>query len=185
MSYQGDRRVTLYFVLLPILAPDQQDPAHHVLRLNVRHAVRLAECVSYDEARSSLQVRGSCLHACLPVVHDRVPHGGTRGEARSILHVRRPRDPYGEARSSPHVRHVRVLLHNRRVCLLADLLHLVLHDLRGPGVLLVARLTGCLLSHHVPDVSVLSTGFVSSLKVCKFEFLFGLMEVRKKSINKN
>ena len=55
--------------------------------------------------------------------------------------------------SSPHVRHV--LLHNRRVCILADLFHHVLHDLRGPGVLLVARLTGCLLSHHVPDVSVL------------------------------
>ena len=57
-----------------------------------------------------------------------------------------------------------VLLHNRRVCLLADLLHHVLHDLRGPGVLLVARLTGCLLPHHVPDVSVLSKGFVSSFE---------------------
>ena len=82
--------------------------------------------------------------------------------------------------SNPPVRHV--LLHNRRVCLLADLLHHVLHDLRGPGVLLVARLTGCLLPHHVPDVSVLSTGFVSSLKVCKLEFLFGLMEVKRKKV---
>jgi len=80
--------------------------------------------------------------------------------------------------SSPHVRHV--LLHNRQVCLLADLFHHVLHDLRGPGVLLVARLTGCLLPHHVPDVSVLSTGLVSYLNVCKFEFLFCLVKVRRR-----
>ena len=55
---------------------------------------------------------------------------------------------------------------------------------RGPGVLLVARLTGCHLPHHVPDVSILSTGFVSYLNVCKFEFLFGLVKVRKKVLTK-
>ena len=80
--------------------------------------------------------------------------------------------PHGEACSNPHVRLARVLLHVRGVCLLAGLRQLVLHDLRGPGVLLVARRTGGLHPHHVPDVKVLSinTGLDSSWKVCKLEF---------------
>ena len=89
--------VTLDHVLLPILSHDQQDRAHRVLLLNVRHAVRL------------------------PVVHIHDPQGGVRGEAR-----RHPCVPHGEARSSPQVRP--------------------------------------LLPHHVPDVSVLSTGYVSSFE---------------------
>ena len=58
------------FVLLPILAPDQQDRAHRVLLLNVRHAVRLV-C---GKARPSLRVRGPYPHA----VHDRVAYDRTR-----------------------------------------------------------------------------------------------------------
>ena len=59
-----------------------------------------------------------------------------------------------EACSNLHVRLACVLLHVRGVCLLAGLGLLVLEDLRGPGVLLVARRTGGLHPHHVPDVKV-------------------------------
>ena len=62
--------------------------------------------------------------------------------------------PHGEACSNPHVRLARVLLHVRGVCLLAGLGQLVLHNLCGPGVLLVACRTGGLHPHHVPDVKV-------------------------------
>ena len=137
--------------------PGHHDLAHLVLRLCVRHGVHLTGHASHDEARSSPHVRLA-----------RVP----RGEARSSHHVRHARVPHGGARSSPHVRHVRVLLHVRGVCLLAGLRNLVVHDLRGPGVLLVARQTGGLLPHHLPDVRVLSinTALYSSWKVCKLEF---------------
>ena len=141
----------------------QHDLAHLVLHLCARHGVHLTGHDSHDEARSFLHVRLA-----------RVP----RGEARSSLHVHHARVHHGEARSSLHVRHVRVLLHVRGVRLLAGLRLLVLHGLRVAVVLLVAR---DLLPHHVPDVRVLSinTGFDSSWKVCKLEFLFGLMEMKK------
>ena len=121
--------------------PGLQDLAHLVLRLYVRHGVHLAGRPSYDEARSSHHVRRSRLH----VVHARVPHGG--------------------ARSGPHVRHVCALLHVREVCLLAGLRDLVVHALRGLGVLLVARHAGRLLPHHLPDIN---TGLDRSWKVYKF-----------------
>ena len=71
------------FVLLPILALDQQDRAHRVLLLNVRHAVRLV-C---GEARPSLRVRGPYPHT----VHDLVPCD--RSRSGRLVQVRAP--PHG------------------------------------------------------------------------------------------
>ena len=53
----------------------------------------------------------------------------------------------------------------REVCLLAGLRDLVVHALRGLGVLLVARHAGRLLPHHLPDIN---TGLDRSWKVYKF-----------------
>ena len=112
------------FVLLPILAPDQQDRAHRVLLLNVRHAVRLV-C---GEARSSLRVRGPYPHA----VHDRVPCD--RSRSGRLVQVRAP----------PHEQGVRQLARLRGS----------VRALHGRGGLLVDRPAGHLLRRQLPNMSM-------------------------------
>ena len=114
----------LDFVLIPILAPDQQDRAHRVLPLKVRHTFRLV-C---DEARLSLRVRGPYPH----VVHDLVPCD--RSRSGRLVQVCAPPHGWGVRR---HAR-----------------LRGSVHALLGRGGLLVDRPAGHLLRQQLPNMSM-------------------------------